>query len=54
MYLLSRYASFDPPPEVALALGSLIGGLVYFITGYFTPPASRDVPLPPTPKGPTP
>ena len=42
LYLLGKYAGFNPPPEVALAIGGLIIGAVSFATGYVTPPAPRD------------
>jgi uncharacterized membrane protein YjjB (DUF3815 family) len=46
LYLLATYAHFSPPPDITLALGALIGGAVYFIAGYVTPPAAKDTPVP--------
>ena len=52
LYLLAKYAGFNPPPDVTLALGGLITGAVYFAAGYITPPAAKDAPVPKTPPTP--
>ena len=51
LYVLGKYANFSPPPEVTLAIGGLIIGIVSFAAGYITPPNQRDniVPKPLTP-----
>jgi hypothetical protein len=53
LYLLATYAHFNPPADVAMALGALIGGVVYFVSGYITPPGAKDVPVIVAAKGPT-
>lgn len=45
LWVLGTYANVNPPPDVSLAIGSLVGGIVYFVSGYIAPPSANDVPV---------
>ena len=42
LWLLSQYANFNPPPEVAGAITTIIA----FLVGYIVPPSPNDAPVP--------
>jgi hypothetical protein len=55
LYVLATYARFNPPPEVAAAIGGLVGFVVsYFIPDEVAVPALPVQPPPPVVAPPSP